>query len=228
MAQFEAKSGGFLGTLLGMVVHEMYHIKDGDTFEDKTDGIEVHADRKKVLEELETEEAQKLYITYKDIVFKLGDNLANKEKNKTLLEDLSVTIKTLKEKYSNAWEFIWEYEYTEGFAEYASAQSLVASLVLTLEEQIHYQKTSISNNFAYRTGAIAGLYMYYSLKDLPFSLGEHKSMGSWEIILSKENIQTPTTSIESIYEKYKPNLSEGNLAEIESVKEYLISTVQEL
>lgn len=228
LAQFD-KNGGYINAILGTMVHEMYHVKEGEVFEDQTEGTEVSADRKKVLEELEVEEVKMLYTLYKDIAFRLGDSLTDESLDQAnLMKDLAFVIQEIKTKYPNAWDFIWEYEYTEGFAEYVSAQSMVESLVTTLKGQIKLQQSDARNNFVYRTGSIGGLYMYYSLKDMFFANGEHKKMSVWEIILKEKGITSSNVSLVELFETYNTKLSESNIDEIERVKEYLISTVRDM
>lgn len=221
--------GGYFNVILGMMVHEIYHVKESD---DKANGRaferKVDEDRKTLINNLTSDSQLKdLYLTYAKIVFSLGDQLKQplSENEANLLQDLTVVIRELKSKYPNAWNYIWSYEYTEGFAEYVSAFSMIQVGVTSLDAQIDLQKAD-HNNLAYRTGAIGGLYLALRLKKMPFDKNQDHTQSLWEIILSLTNHSQANTDIAKVIEKYAPYPMNGDL-EIQQVIEYLTSTVME-
>src|SRR5690606_2142008 len=112
-----------------------------------------------------------LMAVYAKIIFSLGDSLKNSDVSAAELQslgDLRIVIEAIKSRYPNAWNYIWNYEYAEGFAEYVSAFSMVQSGVTSLEQQIDLQKAD-DNNLVYRTGALGGLYLAHRLKEMPFA-----------------------------------------------------------
>ncbi len=222
--------GGYLNTILGMMVHEAFHVKEGnDNMLQNVARRSIDIDRKKLVEQLQSDNKLKaLFASYINIVFSIGDSIGgSSQPNLSLMADLQVVIDEIKDKYSDAWKFIWDFEYTEGFAEYVSAQSMVAAGITSLPKQIEFQKTDPSNNFAYRTGSIGGLYLYYQLKSMPFSNDESLTMSVWEIIISQQAVPKSDYKIDEIVERNSTSSIDLN-SEIDRVVEYLISTVENL
>lgn len=225
------ESGGYFNMIMGMMVHEMYHVKEGeDNANNRALKRHIPEDRASLIEQLgQDEKLKKLYSTYAKVVFSIGDQLVNDNvsfEETEKLEELKKVINTLKSEYPNAWAFIWGYEYTEGFAEYVSAFSMVQVQITTLSEQIELQKKD-NNNFAYRTGTFGGLYLAYRIKEMPFSSKEDHRESVWEIILRKLNTQESTLSTTEIMTKYESYPFDVEI-EIGSVIEYLTSTVMDL
>lgn len=198
--------GGFKNVIMGMMVHEMYHVKEG---EDGVNGLAVKRviaeDRKALVAQLQSDTSLRdLYGTYAKIIFSIGDSLKTDNPSPKELEklsDLNLVVSHIQANYSNAWSFIWDYEYTEGFAEYVSAYSMIQVGVTSFSEQIDLQKSD-SNNFAYRTGAIGGLYLATRLKELPFDNQEDHRKSIWELVLDRVELPSSTSSLEDIKEKY--------------------------
>lgn len=232
---FEAgmiEQGGFQNVVMGMMIHEMYHIKESeDAINDLVVKRDIPEDRKALVKQLKSDETlRSLFGTYAKIVFSLGDSLKNttpsgEETEK--LKELNIIINHLKTNYHNAWSFIWSYEYTEGFAEYVSAYSMIQGGVTSLFNQIDLQKSEIANNFTYRTGAIGGLYLAYRNRKMPFENNEDHRQSIWEIILEKAGISNVSRrKIEEIQAKYSAYPFEVE-REVELLVDYLISTTSE-
>jgi len=230
---FEAmfnQNGVYYNTIMGMMVHEIYHVKEG---EDNVNGLadrrEIPENRNALIAQLKSDTYLKnLFVTYAKIVFSIGDALKNHtapsgETEK--LDELKAVITEIKSKYPNAWSFIWAYEYKEGFAEYVSAYSMIQSDITTFAQQIDLQKND-ENNFAYRTGAIGGLYLAYRFKKMPFNNSEDHSYGLWELILDKVMTNQSPLNIQAIIAKYG-NSQFDDEQEIANIIEYLVSTVTE-
>lgn len=99
--------------------------------------------------------------------------------------------------------------------------------VTSFDRQIDLQK-SYRNNFAYRTGAIGGLYLSHRVGNMPFSNTEDHRQSVWELVL--ENVaQQPQSSqsVADIQGKYA-GYSFDTEKEIEEVINYLISTVTDM
>lgn len=225
---FKHDEKGYWNLIMGMMIHEMFHVKEGeDTVNKKSLQRNIDENRDELVSQLKNnQELGQLYSTYAQIVFSIGESLTQVEpttNDSIQLSDLKVVITTLKKKYPNAWSFIWNYEYTEGFAEYVSAYSMVSSGVTTLAKQINLQKSDI-NNFAYRTGAIGGLYLATRVKKLSFQGNRDHSSSLWEVVLSDSEAIDSTASLSDIIQKYN-NEPFDSKAEIESIIEYLESTV---
>lgn len=225
------QQGGFFNMIMGMMVHEMFHVKEG---EDQVNRLAISRpadeNRKALVEQLKSDAAlRSLMETYVKIVFALGDHLkgntATQNEIKTL-GDLKNVIAELKSKYENAWKFIWNYEYTEGFAEYVSAFSMIQVGVTSLEKQIDLQKGD-TNNFAYRTGTLGGLYLALRVKEMPFANNEDHRQSVWEIVLRKTQVQANSESTQSIAAKYSSSTINAE-AEINAVIDYLVSTVMDM
>lgn len=215
--------GGFLYAYMGMMIHEMFHVKDGD---DGYLGLvkerDVEPDRKLLKKQLEEDaHLRSLMSAYKNAIFTLA---AQKFENPTLLSEIATLIKELKEQYPEAWKFIWNYEFSEGFAEYASAYSMVHAGVVTLDQEIEHQIADPSNNFAYRTGALGGLYLSEKLKTMPFEKEQDHHMSLWENILSLEGISAEG-SANDVIQKHKGSSDDE---EIPRIIEYLVSTVMDM
>lgn len=224
--QMVKTKGGFKKIMNGVMVHEMFHIKEN---QDQTLGLvkerEDKTDRKQLAKELEDRRLVELLSSYTGLVFKIGRDISANDQSKKNLESLSVVIDSIKSEYPNAWNYIWNYEYTEGFAEYASAQSLVDAKLFTLPEIIDLEIKDTANNIAYRTGTLGGLYLRNNLKIMPFANQEDHSKSVWELVIEQEKVQS-SGEINKIVEKNKLPDDEFQ-SEIDAIKEYLTSTVQE-
>jgi hypothetical protein len=217
------QTGGFIHVVLGMMIHEAYHCKDGDdNLLNYASPRSIEPDRDLLKEELEKSSQLRLLLaTYKNIIFSIGRDFSQTQH----LSHLSQVIKELKQISPEAWKYVWNYEFAEGFAEYVSAYSMVHVGVTTLEEQIGYQINDGSNNFAYRTGAIGGLYLSEKLHKMPFANEEDHRMSLWENILHIEGVVASSESLDQLMAKY--NAREDD-EEIARVIEYLVSTVVEM
>ena len=219
--------GGIKNIIMGLMVHEMYHLKEGEDF---ANGLaaprDVLEDRKTLVEQLKTDAVvRELYVAYAKIVFSIGDSLKNGAANPDELQklkDLSVVISHLKANYHNAWSFIWGYEYIEGFAEYVSAYSMVQTNLMAFSEQIDLQKAD-TNNFAYRTGTIGGFYLANRLNEMPFDNNEDHRQSLWELILERVELPEVSPTLEQIKAKYSGYKFDAE-SEIELIIEYLVST----
>lgn len=224
--------GGFYNAIMGMMVHEMFHVKEGeDQVNDLAKKRKINEDRKAIVEQLKSDQnLRRLMGTYIKIVFSIGDNMKTNlsQVEKDQLSDLKVVISELKSKYSEAWKFIWNYEYTEGFAEYVSAYSMVQVGITTLPQQIDLQKSDNANNFAYRTGTLGGLYLVNRLKSMPFKNNEDHRESVWEIVLRLTQTAQAQASVGSIESKYSSVAGVDEENEINRVVEYLISTVMDM
>lgn len=228
-----AQNGGFQNVVMGMMVHEMFHVKEG---EDQVNGFatrrRIDENRKEIVEQLQNDaHLRSLMATYVRIVFSLGDNLKNKTVGTaeiSQLADLKTIIYEMKKNYSEAWKFIWNYEYTEGFAEYASAYSMIQVGITTFSQKIDLEKKDNANNFAYRTGALGGLYLSSRLHQMPFSNNEDHQESVWEIILRLTNTNASGQSADQLISKYQNIPGVDGDDEVKRVIDYLISTVMEM
>ncbi len=228
-----AKNGSFQNMIMGMMVHEIFHAKEG---EDQVNGFasrrKINEDRKEIVKLLQTENRlRSLMATYVRIVFSIGDSLKNKTINAKELEqlaELKVIAADLKSNYAEAWKFIWNYEYTEGFAEYVSAYSMVQVAITSFSQKIDLEKADSSNNFAYRTGALGGLYLTRRLNQMPFANNEDHSESIWEIILRLTSTKVSNQSSDRLISKYQSISSVDEENEIKRVIDYLISTIMEM
>ncbi len=228
-----AKNGGFQNMIMGMMVHEMFHVKEG---EDQVNGFatrrKINEDRKEIVKQLQADaHLRSLMATYVRIVFSVGDSLKNKNVSAIELEqisDLKTVITEFKSTYPEVWKFIWNYEYTEGFAEYASAYSMIQVGVTTFSQKIDLEKGDAANNFAYRTGTLGGLYLSSRLLQMPFTNNEDHRESVWEIILRLTNTKPGSESSDQLVSKYLnvPGVDGEN--EVKRVIDYLISTVMEV
>ncbi len=219
-------TGGFRKVMLGTTIHEMFHVKEGI---DQTLGLAkartINVDRKRLKPQLDDSRLRMLISVYARLVFKLGDHLPARGDSKYLLAQLATIIKALKVEFPNAWNFIWDYEYKEGFAEFSSAQSVVTAGLFSLSEKIELLKNDSNNNVAYRTGAIGGLYLYNHLQGMIFSDMEDHSKSVWELVLEQEQV-VADGNLEDIILQNQISQQEFE-PEIESIKDYLTSTVRE-
>lgn len=221
--------GGFNKVMNAVFVHEMFHVKEGidQTLSlAKERNVTTLVDRKDLHRELDSAKLKALISAYTDLVFQIGQRLKQNADATDLLSKLATVINTLKKDHLNAWRYIWDYEYTEGFAEYASVQSLVDAKIYTLDDKIEFVIGDADNNIAYRTGALGGLYLRNKLKKLPFSQQEDQHQSVWEIVLGEEKIAAAGDLAAILQEHALP--SEQLEVEIEAIKEYLVSTVQEI
>jgi hypothetical protein len=201
--------GGYDNLVMGMMIHEMYHLQEGD---DQANGLakkrKMGADQMALRDQLQSDaRLRSLIVTYIRIIFSIGDCLKNSTptaQEVILLSDLKVVIAEMKDKYQNLWNFVWNYEYLEGFAEYASAFSMVHSQIISQEKKFDLEKIDQGNNFTYRTGTFAGFYLFNRLHKMPFQNQEDHFASVWEVIL-KETRTTPSSlTIDQIIEKYGP------------------------
>lgn len=228
-----AKNGGFQNMIMGMMVHEMFHVKEG---EDQVNGLalkrKINENRKEIVNQLQADaQLRSLMATYVRIVFSIGDSLKNQTVSATELEqlaDLQTVITELKNTYPEVWKFVWNYEYTEGFAEYVSAYSMIQVGVTTFSQKIDLEKGDASNNFAYRTGTLGGLYLSSRLHQMPFSNNEDHKESVWEIILRLTNSKDSGQSSDQLVSKYLNVTGVDGDNEVKRVIDYLISTVMEV
>jgi hypothetical protein len=230
--QMEAKlaeEGGFENVIMGMMVHEAFHVREGeDNALHLTRDRDIPEDRAEVGVALRDDSNLKgLVGTYVRIVFKLGSTISNGASPSALLADLAATIARIKQRSPMTWNYIWAYEYTEGFAEYVSAFSMIQVGITTLETQVGLQKRDRANNFAYRTGAIAGLFLAQAEVPLPFEGGADRRMSLWELAIAKSNVQPSTEASEQIEKRYADEAFDTD-HEIAAVIEYLESTIEEI
>lgn len=198
--------GGYLNVALGMQLHEMFHVKDSidralGNSKSRTIAIDIEALKNSLKAD---SRLRALILTYTQIIFSFADNLeadaAADSSFKEKLQDLQIVIQTLKSEYPNVWNFIWTYEYTEGFAEYSSASSMIRIGVVSFKNEIKNQKNDV-NNFTYRTGAIAGLTMFFRIKKMSFQKNEDHLLSAWEIVLQHYNIHAIGT-VDGVIAKY--------------------------
>jgi hypothetical protein len=222
--------GGFYNSIMGMMVHEMFHVKEG---EDQVNGFatgrKINEDRKLIVEQLKSDaNLRSLMATYVRIIFSIGDSSKNSSATSTELEqlaDLRTVVTELKSKYSDTWKFIWNYEYTEGFAEYVSAYSMIQVGITSFDQQIELQKSDSGNNFAYRSGTMGGLYLVKRLNQMPYSNNEDHRESVWEIVLRLTTTKPSGKSIDEITSKYATVQGVDGENEVQRVIDYLISTV---
>lgn len=228
-----AKNGGFQNVVMGMMVHEMFHAKEG---EDQVNGLSqrrnLNESRAEIVKQLQADtHLRSLMATYVRIIFSIGDSLKNQSVNATELEqlnDLSAVITEFKTSYPEAWKFIWNFEYTEGFAEYASAYTMIQVGVTTFHQKIDLEKADVSNNFAYRTGTFGGLYLSTRLRQMPFSNSEDHRESVWEIVLRLTNTKSSNQSSDQLISKYLNVPGVDGDDEVKRVIDYLISTVMDM
>ncbi len=228
-----AKTGGFQNVIMGMMIHEMFHLKEGeDQVADLAAKRKINEDRKEIVRQLQADaRLRSLMATYARIVFSVGDSLKNKTVNASAneqLADLKTIITEFKTNYSEAWKFIWNYEYTEGFAEYASAYSMIQVGITTFDQKIDLEKGDVPNNFAYRTGALGGLYLSNRLHQMPFSNNEDHQESVWEIILRLTNTKVSSESTDQLVSKYSNVVGVDGEKEVQRVVDYLVSTVMDM
>lgn len=227
------KNGGFQNVVLGTMIHEMFHVKEG---EDQVNGIsqrrKLNEDRKEIVKQLQADaHLRSLMATYVRIVFSIGDSLKNQSVGAEELEqlaDLKTVIAEFKTRYPETWKFIWNYEYTEGFAEYASAYSMIQVGVTTFSQKIDLEKADVSNNFAYRTGTLGGLYLSTRLRQMPFSNSEDHRESVWEIVLRLTETKSSNQVSDQLVAKYLNVPGVNGDDEVKRVIDYLVSTVMEI
>ncbi len=215
----------FENKILGMMVHESFHVHESLTGKSRN----IPDEREELLEDMQSsKELKKLMSLYAKVVFTVADGLVEtsvSDKEIQSLEDLKFVIQKLK-KTPNAWNYIRSYEYTEGFAEYVSAYSLMKINAMSLQEAIDLQKKDSANNFVYRTGALAGLFLNLKLGQMPFSKQEDHRYGAWEIVIEQLNIEVSKLNIRELLDKYS-QYDFDEESELKRVEEYLESTVWE-
>lgn len=225
--EFISSLGGFQKIMIGVMIHEMFHVKEGiDQLLALSKERSIEVDRKLLKAQLDESRLNDLLSTYTNLVFKIGINLGKGLDSKELLGKLFTVINSMKKDYPEAWKFIWDFEYTEGFAEYASAQSVVDVKLFTLAEKIDKEIKDQSNNIAYRTGTLGGLYLNQQQKINSFENAQDHKQSVWEIILDLKQIKS-SGNIDDIINEHKIPKSEFE-TEIISIKEYLTSTLVEV
>lgn len=226
-----AKSGGFQNMIMGTMVHEMFHVKEGqDKVNDLVTDRSVNENRKEIINQMNSHaELRQILSTYVKIVFSIGLTMKSKpsDDESQLLSELRLVIDVIKAKYPETWKFVWNYEYTEGFAEYASAFSMVQVGITTLDQKIDLEIADAANNFAYRTGALGGLFLSQRLKVMPFQKDEDHKESLWEIILRLKSVNQSGNTVEEINQKYASSTVINPEDEIKRVVNYLVSTVSE-
>ena len=199
--------GGYISTILGMVLHEMFHLAESnDVVSGKVTGRPIHVLKGKLRRDMRTQkQLRDLLLLYSKIVFKLSATLGSRASPSTdaMFAHLKFVIGLLKRDHPTAWNFIWDFEYTEGFAEFASAQSLVGISAVTFKEEIRNQKLDSENNFTYRTGALGGLIHTKFYGPVTFTQQEDKVMSIWEIILRKKDPKETTQTYQEIKDIYE-------------------------
>jgi hypothetical protein len=225
--------GGFQNMIMGTSVHEIFHAKEGeDQVNDLASRRQINEDRKEIVKQLEADaKLRSLMGTYVKIVFSIGDSLKNNSataQELAQLSDLKVIINEIKSKHSETWKFIWNYEYTEGFAEYVSAYSMIQVGITTFDQKIDLEKADRSNNFAYRSGAIGGLYLTRRLQQMPFKNQEDHRESLWEIVLRLTSSEASNLTVDQVESKYANVPGVNGEEEVARVTEYLISTVMKI
>lgn len=223
------KYGGFQNMIMGMMVHETFHVKEGeDQVRDLVAIRNVHEDRSEIIRQIQQNPSLRgRMILYQKIVFSIGENLKNKNLTQAELDhlsDLKTVVIDLKTNFPEVWKFIWNYEYTEGFAEYVSAYSMIQVGIASLAQKIDLEKTDPANNLAYRTGALGGLYLVNRLKQMPFSNDEDHQESVWEIILRLKGVVAGKQSTDQLIAIYEGSAGIDSENEIKRITDYLIST----
>lgn len=219
--------GGYIYKILGMILHETYHLVEGEAGVKKLiSAREIHEDRAKVVGLLKTsEEVQSLVAAYIKIVFSIADNFANANVTETdlaKLVDLKSIIKVLKVEFPEVWNIIWIYEYAEGFAEYVAAESLISTSVISIQDNVSFEKAD-GNSFPYRTGTFAGLFMRFKLGKILFSNDNDHIFSPWELIINNFEELVSEDSVEGTINKYA-NYPINAEDEILEIIEYLNSS----
>lgn len=222
--------GGFIYKILGMILHEAYHIIEGEAGVRKLIAQrDILEDREKAAKILETSnEAKALVGAYIKIVFSIADNLdedAVSDADLEKLGDLALLAKTLKTEFPDVWNIIWRYEYTEGFAEYVSAESLISAGVVSIQDNVRFEKAD-GNSFPYRTGTFAGHFMRFKLKKMLFSANQDHTFSAWELIIRDLLVQPSKDDAEAVQKKYEGYALDVD-GEIANLLEYLVSTVED-
>jgi hypothetical protein len=223
VGQIMAPLGGFVFSYLLMMVHESYHVKEGiDLANGNKEVSLVDTNFQKVTEQLQQPSVAKLVMIYTKIIFILSQNLSDKKINSSEmrnLADLKFIINALK-KYPDVLEFISEYEYVEGYAEYVAADSLTKARVISLNKLLKFEQVTSLNNLTYRTGAIGGLYLNYKLNRFPFSASKRPKFSTWEIIVSLSKPPQVSTSLKEIDEKYSKLITLDENEELRRLLDY--------
>ncbi len=216
--------GGLIYKILGMWLHETYHVVEGEAGVKREIPTRViPEDDAKALNLLEnSKEVQILVNTYIKIIFSLAEHLTNENITETdlvMLRDLKLIIDLLKSNYPEVWNIIWTYEYTEGFAEYVSSESLISAGLISLLDNVRFEKAD-GNSFPYRTGTFAGHFMRFKLRKMLFNNLQDHFFSPWELII-KDLVSTGAiTPLNGIIKKYNGYLTDANL-EIDKLIEYL-------
>jgi len=226
--QYMLTRGGFEAMFLGMMVHETYHVREG---EDAVRGLVkkrgIPEDRGQVRKDLASDPVLRSLIgSYARIVFAISDDSGPATRDEKLA-DLAATIAHLKVQSPATWNFIWDYEYVEGFAEYVSASSMVNIGHHSLAQEIALQKTDTANNFVYRTGTLGGFALASQGAPLPFAERQDHRSSLWELVIAREGVSPSSISAESLETKYV-SIPFDLDQEIGLVTEYLISTMKEV
>ena len=220
------RMGGFDFSMLLMMVHETYHMKEGIDTAGGLNGLPYEGNDTFATVSMNIQnqqEVRSLLITYTRIIFAISNALTEKHSEtneKILLSDLTKVISTLRLKHPIVWDFIRNYEYAEGFAEYVAAHSLVESKIISLKKMIEHEQFISPNNLTYRTGALGGLYLSQKLNQMPFHHINKPSKGVWEIILELEKIQSTPSPIEIVIERYTSHPPIDEKTEIDNILDY--------
>ncbi len=115
--------------------------------------------------------------------------------------------------------------FSQGFAEYVSAYSMIQVGITSFVRQIELQKLDGDDNFTYRSGAIGGLYLTKRLRVMPFENNEDHRESVWEIILRLQEIDPSPQTLEAIHTKYLSVTDVDGENEVKRVVDYLVSIV---
>lgn len=223
------KDGGFQDKIMGMMVHEMFHVKEGeDQVNDLARGRQINENRGAIVKELQGDaRLRSLMATYVRIVFSIGHSMKSNKVSaleREQLADLASVITELKSNYPETWKFVWNYEYTEGFAEYVSAYSMIQVGVTSFAQKIDLEISDSANNFAYRTGALGGLYLATRLRQMPFANNDDHHSSLWEIVGRLAGSQNSSLAADQLISKYNGVSVVNAEYEVKKVIDYLIST----
>jgi len=213
-ANGESFTNGFVST----IVHEGYHVNEANNL--YLMGRQMSAPPNPLTGQ--DEGFKRAIFGYSAAVFDLMKNMdqatiAARIKNdpqiKQRLELIAGIIARLRGAYSEAFSKYIYSEYTEGFAEYAAAQTMVDAGLRKFEFQVKTEIDDSANCIFYRTGALGGMFMHATVKSLPWSGNISKDLdspGVWERLNSTLGISPAT---KGIVDSYLAGLSDADINE---------------
>lgn len=185
--------GSLQNKIISLIVHESFHIHDSNERIGNSFDLNLGVEPNEIIQASKNTRFKKLIYGYFYAISSIMKASKNSDNdlinNKVLRKELALLkelIKALKAEFPHAYQaYIFE-EYSEGFAEYSAAQTMVDASLRSYEEQIKIEVQDEENSIFYRTGALGGMFMRTTVKTLPWSASEGKGYDKqsvWEKLL---------------------------------------------